>query len=338
MPSSKPGRAEPSWLVVILLLVLFWPAGLYLLYRKFSVPPFGRGGVVFLLIGLAFTGIAALDILKRTIGWPPFRGDVGFLLSSPVYTAVALAAGLLCFVAAGLLLQRRRHYRLYAPFLLGHVTTSLDAVADALSRDYLRVCRDLQRLINTGCLSSAYIDHTHRLFVFSRQWLASPPPPPSSAGSEDESEDTGSEDSDTARLLEQIRERGGKIQNPRLSNRILQIEGLCGKIFEVVASQPEKQPQIRAFMQYYPPAALRLLDTYSRLESQNVHGETIDKTMRDVEEMADTLAEAFKKQLDQLFSGEALDVSAEIKVMETMLRRDGLLEDDNPFSPPGPHE
>lgn len=332
MPSSKSGRADPSWLAVILLLVLFWPAGLYLLYRKFSVPPFGRGGVVFLLIGFAFTGIAALDILKRATGWPPVRGDAGFLLSSPVYTAVALAAGLLCFVAAGLLLQRRRDYRLYTPFLLGHVTTSLDAVADALSRDYLRVCRDLQRLINTGCLSSAYIDHTHRLFVFSRQWLASPPPPPA-AGSEDEPEEAVPGNAGAARLLDQIRERAGKIRNPRLSNRILQIEGLCGKIFEVVTSQPEKQPQIRAFMQYYLPAALRLLDTYSRLESQQVHGDTIDKTMRDVEEMADTLAEAFKKQLDQLFSGEALDVSAEIKVMETMLRRDGLLE-DHPFSPP----
>lgn len=82
-----------------------------------------------------------------------------------------------------------------------------------------------------------------------------------------------------------------------------------------------------------PPATLRLLDTYSALEAQRVRGETIDEAMRGVEEMAGTLAEAFKKQLDRLFTGEALDVSAEIRVLETMLRRDGLMGDD-PFSAP----
>lgn len=101
----------------------------------------------------------------------------------------------------------------------------------------------------------------------------------------------------------------------------------------MVESQPEKQPQIRSFMQYYLPATLRLLDTYSALEAQRVRGETIDEAMRGVEEMAGTLAEAFKKQLDRLFTGEALDVSAEIRVLETMLRRDGLMGDD-PFSAP----
>ena len=77
----------------------------------------------------------------------------------------------------------------------------------------------------------------------------------------------------------------------------------------------------------------QLLDTYSALEAQRVRGETIDEAMRGVEEMAGTLAEAFKKQLDRLFTGEALDVSAEIRVLETMLRRDGLMGDD-PFSAP----
>ena len=337
MAPPTQSRKGPSWAAVVLLLIFFFPIGLYLLYQKLSAPPIGRsGGITFLIIGFVFFALAVIDIGERTLGWPhDGRGGTDSLFASVVYTAVALISGLLCFLAAGMLFKKRHDYPLYAPYLLGHVTTSLDEVAQALSRDYLRVCRDLQRLINAGCLSSAYIDYSHRLFVFSRHWLASPPPPPSISSKEDDAEEepNGADGIDSAALLARIRELNETIRHPQLSNRIWQIEGLSRKIFQVVESQPEKQPQIRAFMQYYLPATLRLLDTYAQLESQQVHGENIDSAMRRVETMADTLAEAFKKQLDLLFSGEALDVSAEIRVLETMLARDGLTG-SSPFSDP----
>lgn len=44
----------------------------------------------------------------------------------------------------------------------------------------------------------------------------------------------------------------------------------------------------------------------------------------------DTLVHAFETQLDQLFQDDALDVSADIDVMENMLRADGLTG-DTPF-------
>ena len=44
----------------------------------------------------------------------------------------------------------------------------------------------------------------------------------------------------------------------------------------------------------------------------------------------DTLVHAFETQLDQLFQEDALDVSADIDVMENMLRADGLAG-DTPF-------
>lgn len=332
MPSRAPNRKEPAWSAVVLLLVFFWPVGLYWLYRKLSVPPISKkGGLALLIVGVVFVCMGILDILKRTTGWPPDIGETNFLFSSVFETGISLGVGLLCILLGGMLLKKRHMYQRYAPFLLGHVTTSLDTVAEALSCDYLRVGRDLQYLINAGCLSSAYIDYTHRLFVFSRQWLPSPPPPPGVP--QPEPAPGTPEDPDAARLLGRIRELNETIRHPQLSNRIYQIEGLCEKIFKVVESQPEKQSQIRSFMQYYLPATLRLLETYSGLEAQQVRGETIDEAMRDVEEMAGTLAEAFKKQLDRLFAGEALDVSAEIRVLETMLRRDGLMGDD-PFSVP----
>ena len=40
--------------------------------------------------------------------------------------------------------------------------------------------------------------------------------------------------------------------------------------------------------------------------------------------MLDTICTAFTRQLDDLYGEEALDVSAEIKVMEQMLAQEGL--------------
>ena len=49
-----------------------------------------------------------------------------------------------------------------------------------------------------------------------------------------------------------------------------------------------------------------------------------------IELTMDTLVKAFENQLDRLFASDALDVSADIDVMQNMLRADGLT-DDAPF-------
>jgi hypothetical protein len=43
--------------------------------------------------------------------------------------------------------------------------------------------------------------------------------------------------------------------------------------------------------------------------------------------MMDTSLAAFDKQLDALYADDALDISAEIKVMEGMLAQEGLKDD-----------
>lgn len=55
-----------------------------------------------------------------------------------------------------------------------------------------------------------------------------------------------------------------------------------------------------------------------------MEGENISESKRRIEETMDTLVHAFETQLDQLFQEDALDVSADIDVMENMLRADGL--------------
>ena len=77
-------------------------------------------------------------------------------------------------------------------------------------------------------------------------------------------------------------------------------------------------------MGYYLPTTLKLLKAYETLDKQGVKGENILSSMHDVEMMMDTIIAAFEKQLDNLFQEEALDISSDISVLETMLAQEGL--------------
>ena len=60
------------------------------------------------------------------------------------------------------------------------------------------------------------------------------------------------------------------------------------------------------------------------MDATGVSGANIDGTMGKIESMMDTIVKAFDRQLDALFADEAMDISADITVMENLLAQEGL--------------
>ena len=60
------------------------------------------------------------------------------------------------------------------------------------------------------------------------------------------------------------------------------------------------------------------------MDAAGVSGENISGTKGKVENIMGTIVTAFEKQLDSLFGSDALDISTDISVLETMLAREGL--------------
>lgn len=116
------------------------------------------------------------------------------------------------------------------------------------------------------------------------------------------------------------------IADPGISADIVRLEQVSAKIFEEVGRSPDKLPQIRRFMDYYLPTTLKLLNAYDRMSGTGVSGENIDATLARVEGMMRTIVSAFEKQLDGLYGAEALDISTDITVLETMMAREGLTD------------
>ena len=114
------------------------------------------------------------------------------------------------------------------------------------------------------------------------------------------------------------------IEDAEISADIVRLEQVSAKIFEEVKADPKKLPQIRKFMDYYLPTTLKLLNAYDRASGAGISGENVDTTITKVEGMMKTIVTAFEKQLDSLYGSEALDISTDITVLETMMAREGL--------------
>lgn len=99
------------------------------------------------------------------------------------------------------------------------------------------------------------------------------------------------------------------------------------KVFEAVAQKPEKAQQVRRFMSYYLPTTAKLMQHYFTLREVGGHGEHVTKALDDIRNNIGMIADAFEKQLDNLYRAEAIDVSSDIDVMEAMIAADGLTDD-----------
>lgn len=123
--------------------------------------------------------------------------------------------------------------------------------------------------------------------------------------------------------LEKVKQHQRTIISSSMQEKLASLELHLSRIFVCVKENPEKRRQTDRLMNYYLPSILKLLDVYENVEKQPVQGENIQKTKREIEDSLDTINEALAMMFDELFQDTAMDVSADVQVLETMLARDG---------------
>ena len=128
------------------------------------------------------------------------------------------------------------------------------------------------------------------------------------------------------RMLQQVRAENDRLPDPEITAQIDEIESIANQIFKAVIEQPAKANQIKRFMDYYLPTTLKMLVAYRRMEEGNVKGETAENAKARIRDSLNLVIQAFNKQLAKLYENDALDITTDIDVMETMLKQDGLID------------
>ena len=114
------------------------------------------------------------------------------------------------------------------------------------------------------------------------------------------------------------------LPDPQLSAAMTRMEKAGRSIVETVEATPAKAKQVRRFANYYLPDAVNMLQQYAKLAKQGVRGENAASIRAEVEHNAASIATAFENQLDALYAAESMDLSADLTVLQNMLKGQGL--------------
>ena len=194
----------------------------------------------------------------------------------------------------------------------------LDEIAKRVGRSRKQVVRELQKLINRDLLGDdAYLDLEAGYFL--RYGAKVTQPEKAEPRTEPKAEPEGR----YGKILRDIRTANDRIDDEALSAKIDRLEQITAQILKEISEHPEKEEKLHTFFDYYLPTTQKLLDTYADFEETGVEGENLREAKQRIESTMDGIVEGFVRQLDSLYKTDVMDVESDIRVMESMLRRDG---------------
>ncbi|WP_308553157.1 5-bromo-4-chloroindolyl phosphate hydrolysis family protein [uncultured Peptoniphilus sp.] len=119
---------------------------------------------------------------------------------------------------------------------------------------------------------------------------------------------------------------------PRLPENIqtdvTKLLSIVREIFKQIKKDPERIEELSKFMDYYLPTTVSLLKRYNEFSESEVVTESQKNSMAEIEKTISTIDEAFLKLLNEIYGNVAMDINSDITVLITMLKQEGLLDND----------
>ena len=114
-----------------------------------------------------------------------------------------------------------------------------------------------------------------------------------------------------------------QIKSETLSNTVGSMAITMDLIADEVEKDPKDRNKVRKLANHYTAMITGLVDKYIQLEAQGAEGENIRSSMERIEEGLSGADKALKRILDDIFSDDAMEVSADITVLEQLLKTEG---------------
>ncbi|MGX8702283.1 5-bromo-4-chloroindolyl phosphate hydrolysis family protein [Caproiciproducens sp.] len=303
--------------------------------------PGGISGLVYAIVG-ACVGIPMLiaDISVLMVGVTGYMTLSDFAVAFSVLIPITLAV--FGMMGCGIALRRRaRRFARYREAMGGAVFCTVAKLADTAGVTQERAKKDLKKMIASGACPQGHLDRDETCFMVDdrtygeyleaeKAYAAR-----TEAARTQEAKQADPKEAELAAAreegngyLRQIRAVNDALPGEVISGKLDRLENVTARIFECVRKHPEKLPDIRRLIRYYMPTTLKLVKSYEEFETQPVQGENITKAKEEIERALDTVNQAFENLLDTLFADDALDVSADISTLETMLKQEGLTGSD----------
>ena len=157
---EEPVSSGPSWIAIIIMMAVFWPVGIYLLYKRLKADRKAAlsSGKKLNSIGIALIVIGALALIGGVDSSDSMAGSVFFILCGIVLSRMGTKNK-----------KEAIRIRQYIALIINQHITSLDELARATGNTYEQVCEDLNKIIERGYLQGAYINLSIRQIILPGQ-------------------------------------------------------------------------------------------------------------------------------------------------------------------------
>ena len=115
-----------------------------------------------------------------------------------------------------------------------------------------------------------------------------------------------------------------KLENDELKKTLNEINDTVNKIIKTIEKNPEKESKLKNFFDYYLPVTVKLVDRYDEIENQKISSSDTKKFNENTLKTLNEINDVFKKFLNNLYQSDMIDTNVEIKVLNSMLKSDGL--------------
>ena len=115
-----------------------------------------------------------------------------------------------------------------------------------------------------------------------------------------------------------------RVQDAEVNRRITNLQRISRQIFDHIEKNPAGARKINTFMEYYYPTALKFLENYAEYDSKGVKGDNIKSTLDKIRGSLESFETAFAHQLDNLYGDKALDIEADVAVLESIMKQEGI--------------
>ena len=278
-------------------------------------------GAVVAILG-AFFLVQQVDYfeLRYAIKWHDWMD----LLRQVFYPMGMMAGGVSLLLGSGVMKRRQRRFATYLRTAGQKPAVPLDYLARAADVSRRRVEKDLSLMLEKGLWGDeAYIDMGSGMLFRSQAAATAYFDRTRQQKEEQEQSQVQPEAAEGyTGILRQIRQLNDRIADETLSIKIDRIERVSGRIFKAIEDDPGKKDAAGTFLNYYLPTTLKLLENYADFEEAGVSGENLSQAKSRIAATMDNIVAGFEHQLDELYRTDAMDVDSDIRVMETMLRRD----------------
>ena len=289
--------------------------------------PSAGGARTLKIIGIILAALGGAAMMRTAFNDLSFAIEYDqwwYFLRQLFYPTGLLAGGLALLTGGSLMNRKMRRYAKYLACAGKQNAIPLAHFMKAANVGESKAERDLEAMVEKGMWGpEAYLDRGNDMLFRSQNAANAYFADRRAASAQQAAEnDAQPQTEDCEGMLGAIRRANDRIDDPVLSAKIVRLESITGQIFKVIQEEPEKKSKAGTFLNYYLPTTQKLLDSYADFEEAGVSGENLGQAKARIEKTMDNIIIGFEHQLDELYRDAAMDIDSEIRVMETMLKRD----------------